>query len=81
MTDAAFDPVGHWDARYRGTPPTGVSWFEEHPVTSLELINTVWDRWPASMVDVGGGAAGLVEALLRPSGPPIELRGHAQPRG
>lgn len=64
MSDAGFDPAAHWDARYRTTGATEVSWFEDHPATSIELIHAVLERRPAAIVDVGGGAARLVDDLL-----------------
>ncbi len=55
----------HWDRVYRTKPPEGVSWFRPHLETSLALINqaTGGDR-SASIIDVGGGAATLVDDLL-----------------
>jgi hypothetical protein len=41
VTDSSFDAVGHWNSRHRSTPPTDVSWFEDHPTTSMELIDAV----------------------------------------
>jgi SAM-dependent methyltransferase len=65
VSDADFDLAAHWDARYATTVPTEVSWFEEHPTTSIDLIHAVLARRPASIVDVGGGSARLVDDLLR----------------
>jgi SAM-dependent methyltransferase len=42
---------------------TEVSWFQATPTASLELIAAVSDP-SASVVDVGGGASRLVDALL-----------------
>ena len=67
MTDAAVGPAAgspaYWDQRYATAGETGVSWFEENPSTSLELIGRVADHH-ASVVDVGGGAGRLVDQLL-----------------
>lgn len=64
---AAAEPVpgsdAYWDHRYASIGDTQVSWFEETPRTSLELIERVSDS-SAGVVDVGGGASRLVDALL-----------------
>ena len=65
MKEPVFDPAAHWDERYRTMDATEVSWFEEHSTTSLDLIHTVVQHRPFSIVDVGGGAARLVDDLLR----------------
>lgn len=64
MTGSAFDPTRHWDDRYRSSGATELSWFEEHPTTSLELIGMVMRRSPATILDVGGGAGRLVDVLV-----------------
>jgi trans-aconitate methyltransferase len=54
----------HWDSRYADPGPTAVSWYQEHPDVSLELIDRCGLRPTAALVDVGGGAGTLVDALL-----------------
>lgn len=55
----------HWDDRYRTVGSTQVSWFQSHPETSLRLIESVVNAPPnAAIVDVGGGASTLVDALV-----------------
>ena len=54
----------HWDDRYGASSPDGVSWFQERPAVSLELISAAGPRRTASLIDVGGGAARLVDHLL-----------------
>lgn len=54
----------HWDDRYSASSPDGVSWFQERPAVSLELIAAAGPHRTASLIDVGGGAARLVEYLL-----------------
>jgi hypothetical protein len=41
-----------------------VSWFQERPAVSLELITAAGLHGTASLIDVGGGAARLVDYLL-----------------
>lgn len=62
--DEHTSPTRHWNDRYLGTSPTEVSWFEERPTTSLELIDLVAPGAGRSVVDVGGGASHLVDHLV-----------------
>ncbi len=54
----------HWDTAYRTKGELGVSWFEESPVISLDLIHAAEVKCDASIIDIGGGASRLVDALL-----------------
>jgi len=54
----------HWDDKYATTGPTAVSWYQERPVVSLQLIGRSGAPRSAGVVDVGGGAGTLVDALL-----------------
>ena len=54
----------HWDGRYATIGDTHVSWFQETPQTSLDLIGAVAGA-TAGIVDVGGGASTLVDHLLQ----------------
>jgi trans-aconitate methyltransferase len=53
----------HWDSMYRDKGRANVSWFEERPQQSLELI-TQFAPTTASVIDVGGGASDLASELL-----------------
>ena len=53
----------HWDAAYRSKKPTEVSWYEASPDHSLRLIGRLCSS-SARIIDVGGGASLLVDALL-----------------
>jgi ubiquinone/menaquinone biosynthesis C-methylase UbiE len=56
-------PQAHWDNAYATKGEAGVSWFEETPALSLELIR-LCDAGPGTrIIDVGGGASRLVDAL------------------
>lgn len=60
MIDARTD---HWQTVYSTKPDDGVSWFEPSPEVSLDLIAQAGiDR--ASVIDIGGGASRLVDALV-----------------
>jgi NTE family protein len=54
----------HWEQMYTGTGATQVSWFQPSPDVSLRLIEQLELPTDRSIVDVGGGAATLVDALL-----------------
>jgi hypothetical protein len=58
------DLKAHWDSAYRTKGEHGVSWFEESPAISLDLIHAAGVDAEASIIDVGGGASRLVDALL-----------------
>lgn len=53
----------YWDGRYADIGEANVSWFQPAPETSMMLIRQI-ATWPASVVDVGGGASRLVDHLL-----------------
>jgi 2-polyprenyl-3-methyl-5-hydroxy-6-metoxy-1,4-benzoquinol methylase len=58
------DRQAHWQQVYSTKEETGVSWFQEKPSSSLELLV---GRVPpgGSVADVGGGASRLVDHLIR----------------
>ena len=53
----------HWDRLWADRTPDEVSWFQAEPTESLALIRSVSEP-SASIVDIGGGASTLVDALL-----------------
>ena len=53
----------HWDDAYRMGETTR-SWFEVDPAQSLRMIDAAGAAADASVVDVGGGTARLVDSLL-----------------
>lgn len=57
------DKRAHWDKVYSTKADTEVSWFEEMPTLSMELIRQATASHGAA-IDVGGGASRLVDALL-----------------
>jgi SAM-dependent methyltransferase len=54
----------HWDERYRSIGAEAVSWYQDRPTTSLDLIDALGATSDASVVDIGGGASVLVDHLL-----------------
>ncbi|MDD3449947.1 MAG: SAM-dependent methyltransferase, partial [Gammaproteobacteria bacterium] len=54
----------HWEAVYTAKAEDQVSWFQERPACSLALIRATGLGPAERLVDVGGGASRLVDALL-----------------
>lgn len=54
----------HWEDIYRAKRPDEVSWFQDAPEMSLRLITEAGLLKDAKIIDVGGGASRLVDALL-----------------
>jgi ubiquinone/menaquinone biosynthesis C-methylase UbiE len=54
----------HWENVYTTKGEKEVSWFQETPAPSLELIGLAGVATNASIIDVGGGASRLVDNLV-----------------
>lgn len=54
----------HWEKVYATKGEQEVSWFEESPAISLDLIGATGEGPRAAIVDIGGGASRLAGALL-----------------
>lgn len=54
----------HWEEIYRAKQPDEMSWFQETPALSLELISGLEISKDARIIDVGGGASRLIDGLL-----------------
>jgi len=54
----------HWQNVYREKGEYQVSWFEETPTVSLALIHAAGAKADSAIIDVGGGASRLVDALI-----------------
>jgi SAM-dependent methyltransferase len=54
----------HWENVYATRGEREVSWFQERPAPSLDLIRAAGATPRSSVIDVGGGASRLVDALL-----------------
>ncbi|MCW8925846.1 MAG: class I SAM-dependent methyltransferase [Xanthomonadales bacterium] len=57
------DTKGHWENVYAGKPATQVSWYQPEPALSLRLIHEAGVDKDSPLVDIGGGASTLVDAL------------------
>ncbi len=58
------DRQAHWQGVYGSKGEAEVSWFEQTPSISLDLIRRSGAHEDASIIDIGGGASRLVDALL-----------------
>jgi 2-polyprenyl-3-methyl-5-hydroxy-6-metoxy-1,4-benzoquinol methylase len=54
----------HWENVYQTKGEREVSWFQESPAISLDLIRATGVKMDASIIDIGGGASRLADALL-----------------
>lgn len=54
----------HWTQVYQDKPSTEVSWFQPSPEPSLAALDRLGAGPANSLIDVGGGASNLVDALL-----------------
>lgn len=61
MSDATLQV--HWQDVYASKGEANVSWFEERSDISLDLIRATGVPASAGIIDIGGGAARLVDAL------------------
>ncbi len=59
------DRTTHWDNVYATKGEAEVSWFQDSPAISLEMIRAANQDHDADIVDIGGGASRLVDALLQ----------------
>jgi len=55
--------AAHWDRAY-GQGEDSRSWYQDRPVESLRMLDAAGVRPEHGVLDVGGGAARLVDALL-----------------
>lgn len=63
-SESAFDRQAHWQHVYTRKDEQAVSWFEAVPQVSLDLIRATGIGPDAAIIDIGGGASRLVDALL-----------------
>jgi ubiquinone/menaquinone biosynthesis C-methylase UbiE len=55
----------HWDKVYTCKGENEVSWFQENPAVSLEMIALAGATPDAALIDIGGGSSRLVDELLK----------------
>ena len=54
----------HWENVYATKDEHAVSWFQESPTISFDLIRATGVKANASIIDIGGGTSRLVDALI-----------------
>ncbi|MBV9706953.1 MAG: class I SAM-dependent methyltransferase [Chloroflexi bacterium] len=54
----------HWNNIYRTKDTTQVSWYQDYPKTSLELISATGVERSRPVLDVGGGDSRFIDVLL-----------------
>ena len=59
------DRTTHWQNVYATKGETEVSWFQDSPAISHEMIRAASPNHDAAIIDIGGGASRLVDALLQ----------------
>jgi 2-polyprenyl-3-methyl-5-hydroxy-6-metoxy-1,4-benzoquinol methylase len=59
-----YDVKEHWEDVWTRKNSNEVSWYQQEPKTSIELILSTNPRKDASIIDVGGGDSHLVDKLL-----------------
>lgn len=59
-----MDRKKHWDSVYSQKGETEVSWYEDEPRMSLDLITEVAPLSACRIIDIGGGASVLVDRLV-----------------
>jgi cyclopropane fatty-acyl-phospholipid synthase-like methyltransferase len=59
-----FNRQAHWQQVYKEKGEYQVSWFQDQPAISLELIEAVGAKPSLAIIDIGGGASRLMDALV-----------------
>jgi SAM-dependent methyltransferase len=61
---STLERQAHWQNVYQTKDEKTVSWFQERPDISLDLIHATGVDTNALIIDIGGGASRLVDALI-----------------
>jgi 2-polyprenyl-3-methyl-5-hydroxy-6-metoxy-1,4-benzoquinol methylase len=59
-----YDMKEHWESVWARKKSNEVSWYQEYPKISIDLILSTNPSKDASIIDVGGGDSNLVDKLL-----------------
>ncbi len=60
----SIERADHWHAVYTQKQPEDVSWYQPTPEQSLHALDRFGAQPSQSLIDIGGGASTLVDALL-----------------
>lgn len=60
----SVDRKEHWDTVYGKTPETRLSWHQDDPAASLNLIRMAGITADASVIDIGGGMSRFTDTVL-----------------
>jgi SAM-dependent methyltransferase len=63
-SEVVRDRHAHWEGVYRARPSNDLSWFQQNPALSVEIITALAPNRDARIIDVGGGDSLLVDHLL-----------------
>ena len=58
------DLQSHWENIYSSKKEDGVSWFQEHPKTSIDLIEKYSTDKSISIIDIGSGRSKILKNLI-----------------
>ena len=58
------DLKSHWENIYSSKKENGVSWFQEHPKTSIDLIEKYSTGKSTSIIDIGSGRSKILKNLI-----------------
>ena len=61
---STLERQAHWQNVYQTKDEQTVSWFQQRPDISLDLIHATGVDTGAPIIDIGGGASRLVDALI-----------------
>lgn len=64
MTADQNQTAEHWETVYQTKAPSAVSWFQSAVTPSLRMLERAAASRETRVIDVGGGASALVDALL-----------------
>jgi len=67
LRKTVMDRKQHWEHVYASKAANSVSWFQPRAGMSLQLIHDTGLGKDAAIIDIGGGASNLVDALLAES--------------
>jgi 2-polyprenyl-3-methyl-5-hydroxy-6-metoxy-1,4-benzoquinol methylase len=64
MKTVSENRKSHWDNIYNDKDHKEVSWYQESPQISLQLLDKIGATTGDSIIDIGAGASTLVDALI-----------------